>query len=108
MSCDADLNCDELFIANSMDVRLLRVKVRGVTVADATVTVTVKNSAGATLAGADGLAVPADTVVGNYLGTLPETLELVENGRYQLIVTATKDGLGVGQWKCWRVAKYRC
>lgn len=107
MSCDADLNCGDLYIGNSMDVRLLNLKARGATVSDATVTVTVKNSAGATVVGADGLAMPADSVAGNYLGVLPETLDLAENGRYQVIVTATKDGLGVGQWKCTRTAKYR-
>ena len=49
MSCDADLECGDLLIGNSMDVRLLNVKVRGVVVADATVTVTLKNSAGGTV-----------------------------------------------------------
>jgi hypothetical protein len=107
MSCDADLECGDLLIGNSMDVRLLNVKVRGTVVANATVTVTVKNSAGGTVSGANELTVPADETAGNYLGVLPETLDLTENGRYQVIVTATKSGLGVGQWKCWRIAKYR-
>jgi hypothetical protein len=107
MSCCADLDCGDLLIGNSMDIRLLGVKVRGETVADAVVTVTVKNSAGSVVTGADGLAMPADETEGDYLGTLPETLDLAEDGRYQVIVTATKDGLGVGQWKCTRIAKYR-
>lgn len=107
MSCEAELNCDDLLIGNSMDVRLLNVKVRGEIVADATVTVSVKTPGGVTIVGADGLAMPPDTTAGNYLGVLPETLDLTENGRYQVIVTATKDGLGVGQWKCTRIAKYR-
>ena len=107
MSCEADLECGELLIGNSMDVRLLNVKVRGAIVADATVTVTLKNTAGVTVSGAAEISIPADQSAGNYLGVLPETLDLTENGRYQVIVTATKSGLGVGQWKCWRVAKYR-
>lgn len=107
MSCCAELDCGDLLIGNSMDVRLLGVKVRGVIVADAIVTVTVKNTAGSVVAGADGLAMPADETEGDYLGPLPETLDLVEKGRYDVIVTATKDGLGVGQWKCTRIAKYR-
>lgn len=108
MSCDAELNCGDLLIGNSMDVQLLNTKVRGATVADATVTVTVKTSAGSTVSGADGLAMPAvEDNGGDYLGTLPETLDLVKDGRYQVIVLATKDGLGVGQWTCWRIAKER-
>ncbi len=108
MSCEADLSCDELYIGNSMDVRLRSVKVRGTTVADATVTVTVKTAAGAVVSGADEVPMPADATAGDYLGTLPETLDLVNEGRYQVIVLATKDGLGVGKWSCWRIAKDRC
>jgi len=108
MSCDASLECGDLLIGNSMDVQLLSVKVRGVIVPDATVTVTVKTSAGTVVVGADGLAMAAvEDNEGDYLGTLPETLDLVKDGRYQVIVLATKDGLGVGQWTCWRVAKER-
>ena len=107
MGCEADLNCGDLLIGNSMDVRLLSVKVRGEIVDDATVTVTVKASGGATVAGADELPMPADVTPGDYLGTIPATLELVKNGRYQVIVQASKGDLGVGKWTCWRVAKER-
>ena len=107
MSCEADLECGDLLIGNSMDVKLLNVKVRDEVVDDATFTVTVKTAAGTVVTGADGLAMPADETEGDYLGTLPETLSLVEDGRYQVIVIATKAGLGVGKWTCWRIAKDR-
>lgn len=108
MSCEGELACGDLFVGNSMDVRLIGVEVRGDVVADATVTVTVKTSAGTTVSGADGLSMPADETVGDYLGTLPETLALTVDHRYQVIVSATKSGLGVGKWTCWRIAKERC
>lgn len=105
MSC---LQCDDLLIGNSMTVRLLNLEVAGEHVDDATVTVTVRDSNNNIVTGANGLAMP---YVGGddleYAGVLPNTLSLTENGRYQVEVTATISGVGVGFWDCWKTAKRR-
>lgn len=109
MNCEGELECGELYVGNTTDVRLIETTVRGEIVPDATVTVTVRTLPlpGAVVGGADAIAMPADTTPGDYLGVLPSTLALVKGNRYKIIVAATKDGLGVGQWNVERTAKER-
>jgi hypothetical protein len=102
------LDCNELYIGNSMTVRLLNLEVGGEHVDDATVTVTLRDSSNNIVSGASALSmayVGGDDL--SYEGVLPNTLSLTENGRYQVEVTATVAGVGVGFWDCWKVAKRR-
>jgi hypothetical protein len=104
------LSCDELYIGNSMTVRLLNLEVGGEPQSGATVTVTVtlKDSSNNVVSGASALSmayVGGDDLA--YEGILPHTLSLTENGRYQVEVTATIADVGVGFWDTWKVAKRR-
>jgi hypothetical protein len=102
------LSCDELYIGNSMTVRLLNLEVGGEPQSGAMVTVTLKDSSNNVVSGASALSmayVGGDDLA--YQGVLPHTLSLTENGRYQVEVTATISGVGVGFWDTWKVAKRR-
>lgn len=102
------LQCDDLYIGNSMTVRLLNLEVSGTHRTDATVTVTLKDSSNNVVSGASALAmayVGGDDL--SYEGILPNTLSLTENGLYQVEVTATISGVGVGFWDCHKRAKRR-
>lgn len=102
------IECGDLLIGNSTDVCLVSLKANGAFVNDATVTVTVKTSVGGTVAGASAVAMPYVALSdGEYKGVLPNTLALTVDAVYSVEVTATKAGVGVGLWKCKKIAKDR-
>lgn len=107
MNCSGELTCGDLLLENTTDVRLVGVKLASTFVNDATCTMTLKTSAGATVPGADGLTLTYTGTPGEYLGRLPDTLALTEDGNYSLKVKATKAGVAVGTWNSDLVAKVR-
>jgi len=109
MSCEGELSAGDLLIENSTDVALVGVKPRGGDfINDATVTMTLRNSAGVVVVGAENLPLePVEESDGEYLGQLPDSLDLTENGEYKLKVRAVKAGVAVGTWTADLVAKVR-
>ena len=98
--------CDELHPGNSTTVKLFNVKVDGVLNDDAVVTVTVKDSSNSVVSGGNAVAMP-NVGPGAYQGVLPSSLGIVLNARYQVEVTATIVGSGVGFWSLSKVAQPR-
>lgn len=99
--------CDDLYIGNSTDVKLIGLKANGAFVNDATpVTVTVKTTAGVAVSSVITMTYVTASD-GEYKGVLPNTLALTVDVTYVVEVSATKSGVGVGLWKCRKIAKER-
>lgn len=107
MSCSANICCGELLIGNTLDVRLVALRVSGNAVNDAAVTMTLRTKEGAIVDDAEDIPLVNVTTSGEYLGQLPSTLALVENAVYKLTATATKAGVADGSWTATMLAKVR-
>lgn len=71
----------------------------GAYINDATVTMTLKDSVGASVSGATGLSLTYVTDSnGTYQGTLPYTLTLTAGESYTLEITGTKSGVARAFW----------
>lgn len=77
----------------------MRLASSGAYINDATVTMTLKDSAGASVSGATGLSLTYVTDSnGLYQGTLPYTLSLTAGESYTLEITGTKAGVARAFW----------
>jgi hypothetical protein len=106
------LECGKLLMNNTVGVRLVGVEVDGVPLNDATCTFTVfliDDDTGDTTAvvGAEDLAMAYTGTPGRYRGLIPNTLPLIEGRRYRIVGTATKAGVGVGEWEADKLAVKR-
>lgn len=112
MTCEGELLA-ELLLENTIDVRIVGLKVGSAFVNDATCIVTLReinedDSDGSIVVGADSIALDhVDDVDGEYLGRLPADLDLVKSETYRLKARAEKSGVAVGTWSADLVAKVR-
>jgi len=101
------ISCDDLLVRNSVAVYLIGVEVDGVPLNDAICVLTLLDANDVAVIGADGLPMSYLGTPGSYRGVLPHSLPLVPKDRYKIRATATKDGVGVGEWECDKVAVRR-
>lgn len=93
-------SCGELPMGNTVGIHLVGVEVNGVPLNDATCTFTLFDlELVAPVDDAEDVAMPYANVPGRYRGPLASTVALVEGRRYRIVATATKSGVGVGQWE---------
>jgi len=101
------ISCGDLLIGNSMAVDLIGLSSEGTAITDATCVCEVRNSAGDLVSGDDPIPMVYDSDLALYRGVLPADMSLTADARYTITATATKAGIGQGQWTTTRVAKYR-
>lgn len=112
MTCEGELVA-ELLLENTIDVRIVGLKVGGTFTNDATCTATLRqinedDSDGSVVVGADSIALTyVAASSGEYLGRLPADLSLTKNQTYRLKARAEKSGVAVGTWYSDLVAKVR-
>lgn len=104
------IECGDLLIGNTNDVQIVGLQNNDDDsfINDATCVLELLDSSGNGVSGATNISM--DYVAGsdgNYEGAIPHSVSLTEDAEYTIHVTATKEGAGVGDWRCVKRAKYR-
>lgn len=105
--CSGNVSCGELLIGNTIDVKLVALRVQGEFINDANVSMTLRTKAGAVVDGMEDVPLANVNTSGEYLGQLPSSLWLLENAVYKLTVKAEKTGVADGSWTANLLAKER-